>query len=53
MQPRRTSSDFAECASKQAETAQFRLEKDKMLWRVEDMKNKEREYIVISIVPKN
>jgi hypothetical protein len=35
------------------ETAQFRLEKDKMLLRVEDMDNKEREYVVISMVPKN
>ncbi len=35
------------------ETAQFRLDKDKMLLRVEDMDNKEREYIVISMVPKN
>ena len=35
------------------ETAQFRLEKDKMLLRVEDMDNKEREYIVISMVLNN
>jgi len=35
------------------ETAQFRLEKDKMLLRVEDMDNKEREYIVVSMVPRN
>jgi hypothetical protein len=34
------------------ENAQFRLEKDKMLLRVEDMDDKEREYIVISISPK-
>ena len=34
------------------EDAQFRLEKDKMLLRVEDMDDKEREYIVVSIVPK-
>jgi hypothetical protein len=34
------------------ESAQFRLEKDKMLLRVEDMDSKEREYIVISMVPK-
>ena len=34
------------------ESAQFRLEKDKMLLRVEDMDDKEREYIVVSIVPK-
>jgi hypothetical protein len=35
------------------ESAQFRLEKDKMLLRVEDLDNKEREYIVVSIVPKD
>ena len=34
------------------ETAQFRLSKDKMLLRVEDMDDKEREYIVVSVVPK-
>jgi hypothetical protein len=34
------------------EKAQFRLEKDKMLLRVEDMDDKEREYIVVSILPK-
>jgi hypothetical protein len=34
------------------EIAQFRLEKDKMLLRVEDMDDKEREYIVVSILPK-
>ena len=34
------------------ENAEFRLEKDKMLLRVEDMDDKEREYIVVSIVPK-
>jgi hypothetical protein len=34
------------------ENAQFRLEKDKMLLRVEDMDDKEREYIVVSIMPK-
>jgi len=34
------------------ESAQFRLEKDKMLLRVEDMDDKEREYIVVSILPK-
>jgi hypothetical protein len=28
------------------------LEKDKMLLRVEDMDDKEREYIVVSILPK-
>jgi hypothetical protein len=35
------------------ETAQFRLQKDKMLLRVEDMDDKEREYIVVSMVPKD
>jgi hypothetical protein len=34
------------------ENTQFRLEKDKMLLRVEDMDDKEREYIVVSILPK-
>src|SRR5437879_5718384 len=34
------------------ETAQFRMDKDKMLLRVEDLDDKEREYIVISIIPK-
>lgn len=31
------------------EKAQFRLEKDKMLLRVEDLDDKEREYIVLSM----
>ncbi len=35
------------------EKAQFRLDKDKMLLRVEDMDDKEREYIVVSMVPKD
>src|ERR1700676_2038654 len=35
------------------ESAQFRLVKDKMLLRVEDMDDKEREYIVVSMVPKD
>jgi hypothetical protein len=35
------------------EKAQFRLVKDKMLLRVEDMDAKEREYIVVSMVPKD
>lgn len=34
------------------DTAQFRLAKDKMLLRVEDSDDKEREYIVVAIVPK-
>src|SRR6266576_1884964 len=35
------------------EVAQFRLDKDKMLLRVEDMDDKEREYIVVSMVPRD
>ena len=34
------------------EKAQFRLDKDKLLMRVEDYDDKEREYFVISMVPK-
>jgi hypothetical protein len=34
------------------EKAQFRLDKDKMLLRVEDLDNKERDYIVVSMVPR-
>ncbi len=33
--------------------AQFRLEKDRMLLRVEDLDNKEREYIVVSMTPRS
>jgi hypothetical protein len=33
------------------ERAQFRLEKDKLLLRVEDLDSKEREYIVVSMKP--
>lgn len=33
------------------EEAQFRLDKDKMLLRVEDGDNKEREYMVVSMTP--
>lgn len=33
------------------EQAQFRLQKDNMLLRVEDLDNKEREYIVVSMTP--
>ena len=33
--------------------AQFRMQKDKMLLRVEDLDNKEREYIVVSITPRS
>jgi hypothetical protein len=32
--------------------AQFRMQKDKMLLRVEDLDNKEREYIVVSMTPR-
>ncbi len=35
------------------EQAQFRLQKDKMRLRVEDLDNKEREYIVVSMTPRS
>lgn len=35
------------------ELAQFRLQKDKMLLRVEDFDNKEREYSVVSMTPRS
>ena len=35
------------------EKAQFRLDKDKMRLRVEDYDDKEREYTVVSMVPKD
>ena len=35
------------------EQAQFRLQKDRMLLRVEDLDNKEREYIVVSMTPRS
>jgi hypothetical protein len=35
------------------EQAQFRLQKDKMLLRVEDLDSKEREYTVVSMVPRS
>jgi hypothetical protein len=35
------------------EQAQFRLQKDKMLLRVEDLDSKEREYIVVSMAPRS
>src|SRR6266487_2061005 len=35
------------------EKAQFRMDKDKMLLRVEDMDDKERQYIVVSMVPRD
>lgn len=34
------------------ERAQFRLQKDKMLLRMEDLDGKEREYIVVSMTPR-
>jgi hypothetical protein len=34
------------------ERAQFRMDKDKMLLRVEDLDSKEREYIVVSMMPR-
>lgn len=33
--------------------AQFRLDKDKMVLRVEDLDNKDRNYIVVSMAPRN
>jgi hypothetical protein len=33
--------------------AQFRLQKDKMLLRVEELDNKEREYVVVSMMPRS
>ena len=35
------------------ETAQFRLQKDKMLLRIESVDNKEHEYIVVSMTPRS
>lgn len=35
------------------QNAQFRLQKDKMLLRVEDVDSKEREYIVVSMTPRS
>jgi len=35
------------------EQAQFRMQKDKILLRVEDLDNKEREYIVVSMTPRS
>jgi hypothetical protein len=35
------------------ERAQFRMEKDKMLLRVEDLDSKEREYSVVSMTPRS
>ncbi len=35
------------------EQAQFRLQKDKMLLRMEDLDSKEREYIVVSMTPRS
>jgi D-serine deaminase-like pyridoxal phosphate-dependent protein len=34
------------------EKAQFRIDKDKVMLRVEDMDDKEREYLVISMTPR-
>ena len=33
--------------------AQFRLQKDKMILRVEDLDNKDREYVVVSMTPRS
>jgi hypothetical protein len=35
------------------ERAQFRLDRDKMLLRVEDLDSKEREYTVVSMTPRS
>lgn len=35
------------------EKAQFRIEKDKMILRVEDLDDKERDYIVVSMAPRS
>ncbi len=35
------------------EQAQFRIQKDKMLLRVEDLDSKEREYTVVSMTPRS
>ena len=35
------------------ERAQFRLDKDKMMLRVEDLDSKEREYSVVSMTPRS
>lgn len=35
------------------DNAQFRIEKDKLLLRVEDLGTKEREYIVVSMTPRS
>lgn len=35
------------------EKAQFRLDKDKMVLRVEDLDDKERDYVVVSMVPRD
>jgi len=35
------------------EPAQFRIEKDKMMLRMEDLDEKEREYIVVSMTPRS
>jgi hypothetical protein len=35
------------------ERAQFRLQKDKMLLRVEDLDSKEHEYVVVSMTPRS
>jgi hypothetical protein len=33
--------------------AQFRLDKDKLVLRVEDLDNKDRDYVVVSMAPRN
>jgi hypothetical protein len=36
-----------------SDRAQFRMQKDKMLLRVQDLDNKEREYVVVSMTPRS
>lgn len=36
-----------------SERAQFRMEKDRMILRVEDFDNKDREYAIVSIAPRS
>jgi hypothetical protein len=35
------------------EQAQFRMQKDKMILRVEDLDDKDREYVVVSMTPRD
>ena len=40
------------CCCRWVKTAQFRIHKDKMLLQVEDLDEKEREYTVVSMTPR-